>query len=100
MVFLLFSYQGDFPVATTILSSKGQVIIPKPIRTAHKWKPGQKLRVVDRDDGVLLKPASPFPETTIEEVSGCLNYKGKAKSLAEMEKAIAKGVKETFIDSD
>ncbi len=87
-------------MATTIISSKGQVIIPKPIRTAHNWKPGQKLLVVDARDGILLKPVSPFPETTIEEVAGCLNYKGKAKTLAEMEAAIAKGVKETFNDSD
>lgn len=83
---------------TTVLSSKGQIIIPKPIRNAHNWKPGQKLEVIDSADGILLKPASPFPATTVEEVSGSLPYKGKPKSLAEMEEAIAKGVKETNRD--
>lgn len=35
-----------------------------------------------------------FPETTLEEVAGCLEYKGEAKTLEEMEAAIAKGVVE------
>ena len=87
-------------MATTVISSKGQVIIPKPIREGHHWKPGQRLEVIDSGDGILLKPASPFPKTSVEEVSGCLNYKGKAKSLAEMEEAIARGVKETFCGRD
>ncbi|MEW6426873.1 MAG: AbrB/MazE/SpoVT family DNA-binding domain-containing protein [Thermodesulfobacteriota bacterium] len=87
-------------MATTVLSSKGQVIIPKPVRNAHHWKPGQRLEVIDSGDGILLKPASPFPATTIEEVSGCLDYRGGPKTLAEMEEAVAKGVKETFRDSD
>ena len=81
---------------TTVLSSKGQVIIPKPIREARHWGPGQRLEVVESKEGILLKPANPFPPTTIEEVSGCLDYQGKAKTLAEMETAIAKGVRETF----
>lgn len=87
-------------MATTVLSSKGQIIIPKPIRNAHHWKPGQRLEVIDSVDGILLKPARPFPETTVEEVSGCLDYHGEPKTLAEMEAAIAKGVKETFRDRD
>jgi len=83
---------------TTTLSSKGQVIIPKPLRDAHNWKPGQQLEVIESGDGILLKPAEPFPKTTLADVAGCLTYKGKAKTLAEMEEAIAKGVKETFRD--
>jgi AbrB family looped-hinge helix DNA binding protein len=83
---------------TTTLSSKGQVIIPKPVRDAHQWKPGQRLEVIDTDNGILLKTAEPFPETTIADVAGCLRYQGKAKTLTEMEQAIAKGVKETFGD--
>lgn len=83
---------------TTILSSKGQIIIPKPVREARHWKPGQRLEVVESDNGILLKTAEPFPETTIADVAGCLSYRGKAKTLAEMEAAIAKGVKETTRD--
>jgi len=78
---------------TTKLSSKGQVIIPKEIRTRHHWDPGQKLQAIDTDEGILLRPASPFPETTLKEVASCLSYKGKAKTLEEMEMAVKKGAR-------
>jgi AbrB family looped-hinge helix DNA binding protein len=78
---------------TTKLSSKGQVIIPKEIRNRHHWESGQELQAIDTDDGILLRPASPFPETTLKDVSSCLAYSGKPKSLEEMEAAIKKGVR-------
>ena len=81
---------------TTKLSSKGQVIIPKPLRTAHRWSVGQELVVVDLGDGILLKPKAPFPETTIDNVASCLRDKAKTKSLRDMEIAIEKGVKEKY----
>lgn len=83
---------------TTKLSSKGQVIIPKSLRVRHHWEPGQELTAIDTGDGVLLRPASPFPETSLREVASCLHYKGKAKTLAEMEKAIEKGARESGHD--
>jgi AbrB family looped-hinge helix DNA binding protein len=79
---------------TTKLSSKGQVIIPKSVRAARGWEAGQALVVIDCADGVLLKPAAPFPETLIEEVGGCLRFKGEAKSLKDMEDAIRRGALE------
>ncbi len=85
---------------TTRLSSKGQVIIPKPVRTAHHWQPGQELIVIDTGDGVLLKPKQPFQESRIEEVASCLNYTGTAKSQQDMERAIKQGAKESTHDSD
>jgi AbrB family looped-hinge helix DNA binding protein len=85
---------------TTKLSSKGQVIIPKPFRTAHRWEPGQELVVIDTGDGVLLKPKTPFHETNIEDVASCLRYAGEPKTLNDMEQAIRQGVKERLRDSD
>jgi AbrB family looped-hinge helix DNA binding protein len=82
----------------TVLSSKGQVIIPKPIRNAHHWQPGQRLEVVDAGEGILLRPAETFPATTLAEVAGCLPYQGKAKTLAEMAEAIRKGAREAGRD--
>jgi len=79
---------------TTRLSSKGQLIIPKPIRHRHGWDTGQELEVIDTEQGVFLKTKSPFPETTLDEVAGSLAYRGKARSLAEMDQAIAMGVKD------
>lgn len=82
----------------TRLSSKGQVIIPKPLRAAHRWEPGQELIAIDVGDGILLKPKKPFQETALAEVAGCLKYQGKPKSLDEMENAIQQGIMEHWHD--
>ncbi|MBL7003392.1 MAG: AbrB/MazE/SpoVT family DNA-binding domain-containing protein [Gammaproteobacteria bacterium] len=82
---------------TTKLSSKGQVIIPKPLRTEHHWNTGQELIVVDVGDGILLKPKTPFPETNIDDVASCLQFKGKTKTLSDFEFAIKKRIKEKYL---
>ena len=82
---------------TTKLSSKGQVIIPKFIRTSHNWMPGQDLVVIEMEDGVLLKPKTPFPPTTLKEVAAILMYQGEPKTLEDMQNAIKKGIKEKFL---
>ncbi len=81
---------------TTKLSSKGQVIIPKPLRTAHHWETGQELVVIDVGDGILLKPKTPFPESSIDDVASCLKFKGKSKTLDDMERAIRKGIRDKY----
>jgi AbrB family looped-hinge helix DNA binding protein len=79
---------------TTRLSSKGQVILPKAVREARNWQPGTEFTVEEVDDGVLLRPIKPFKPTTLDEVVGCTGYRGPARSLDDMERAIARGVKE------
>jgi len=81
---------------TTKLSSKGQVIIPKPLRTAHHWETGQELVVIDVGDGVLLKPKTPFPESSINDVASCLKFKGKTKTMDDMEQAIRKEIQKKY----
>ena len=49
--------------ATTIISTKGQVILPKAIRQQRQWDVGTRLGVEDTKDGVLLRRAPVFPET-------------------------------------
>ena len=79
---------------TTKLSSKGQVVIPGPLRKSHHWKAGQKLVVIDVGDGILLKSAAVFEETQINDVASCLKFTGEARSLEDMELAILKGIEE------
>lgn len=82
----------------TQLSNTGQVIIPKALRDAHRWEAGQELIAIDMGDGILLKAKKPFRETTLENVAGCLKYRGKPKSLDELEDAIRQGVEEQWHD--
>jgi AbrB family looped-hinge helix DNA binding protein len=79
---------------TTRLSTQGQIVLPKSVRTAHAWGPGTEFAVEETREGILLRPARLFPRTTLDQVVGCLRYKGKAKTLKEMDDAIRRGVME------
>lgn len=85
-------------MTTTVLSCKGQVIIPKPVRAAHHWDAGERLVVIDTADGVLLRPLSRFAPTTLDQVAGSLKWHGPAKSIEEMDAAIARGAGEPLND--
>lgn len=73
---------------TITVSTKGQVILPSAIRQRRDWSAGTRLTVEETADGVLLKPAPAFVETRPEDVFGALPYKGKPKSIAEMDAGV------------
>lgn len=75
--------------ATTTVSTKGQVILPKAIREHRRWKPGTRLSVEETADGVLLKATPLFPERTAEELFGSLKHKGAPLSVEDMDAAVA-----------
>jgi bifunctional DNA-binding transcriptional regulator/antitoxin component of YhaV-PrlF toxin-antitoxin module len=72
----------------TKLSSKGQVALPRAIREAKAWRAGQILEVVNTCEGVLLKSVKRFEATTLDDVVGCLAYRGRRKSIAELDAAV------------
>jgi AbrB family looped-hinge helix DNA binding protein len=74
---------------TTIVSTKGQVILPKVIREQRHWAAGTELVVEDTPDGVLLTARPAFTPTNPKDVFGSLSYKGPAKSIVEMKEGIA-----------
>lgn len=81
-------------MSTTKLSSKGQIILPKAVRDAHRWAPGTEFSVETLDEGVLLRPLHPFGKTNLEQVAGYLRRRGaKARSVEEMDASIAKNVR-------
>ena len=48
-------------VATTKLSSRGQVVIPEEIRQALHFEVGTKFVVIGKGDTIILKSISPPP---------------------------------------
>ena len=78
---------------TTTVSTKGQVILPKAIRQRRHWERGTRLVVEDTAEGVLLKAAPVFAPTRPEDVAGMLAYRGRPKTLEEMDAAITAEVK-------
>lgn len=74
---------------TTVVSTKGQVILPKAIREQRHWPAGTRLTIENTPEGVVLKPMSLFPETSVAALFGSLAYKGPAKSIVGMDEAVA-----------
>jgi AbrB family looped-hinge helix DNA binding protein len=79
-----------FMSSRTQLSAKGQIVIPKRLRDAHDWQPGTAFEVIDRPDGVLLRPTTPMAKRlTLAEFRALLpRHQGPAVPLEDMEAAI------------
>ena len=67
-------------MATTRLSTKGQLILPKEIRERHRWKAGTEFEIIEASEGLLLRPVIALPATTLDEVIGSANYEGPPPS--------------------
>jgi AbrB family looped-hinge helix DNA binding protein len=66
---------------TTIVTTKGQVVIPSRIRRKYNIKKGTKLYVEERGDYIVLKPIT---EEYFEKLAGILPTKGKlSKALLQ-----------------
>lgn len=71
-------------VATTKMSSKGQVVIPEDIRLKLKLKAGSQFVVVGKDDIVILKSiAAP----SMEDLGSLLANARKQAKIAGMKRA-------------
>jgi AbrB family looped-hinge helix DNA binding protein len=82
--------------ATTVVSTKGQVILPKPIRDSKGWGAGKELIVEETRDGVLLRAVRPFPLTKAEAVFGSLSHHGKQLSDEDIEEALRAAAKRRY----
>jgi AbrB family looped-hinge helix DNA binding protein len=76
----------------TVMSNKGQVIIPKAMRDGRLWRTGTRLEVLDTPDGVLMRP--PPADVEIPLGSGLaairrrIAYAGPVVSLEAMDAAL------------
>ncbi|BCX89422.1 antitoxin PrlF [Methylomarinovum tepidoasis] len=70
----------------SILTSKGQVTIPKSIRDALKMAPGDKIEFILRDGEVILVPLR-----SVRSLKGMLPAPERPVSLEEMEQAVEQG---------
>ena len=77
----------------TVVSTKGQIILPKAIREKRQWAAGTRLTIEETAEGVLLRASPIFPETTLDEVFGSMRYDGPALSLEDMDAAVMREAK-------
>jgi AbrB family looped-hinge helix DNA binding protein len=77
-------------MASTRLSTKGQVVLPSDIRTAMNWTPGMQLDIERQGDTVVLRASRRLPEKVLDprQVAGMLKWHGKTFSIEEMDDAI------------
>ena len=69
------------------VSPKGQILIPKKIRDRYGVKPGHKVQLLERDDGIVIKAV---PEDPIEAACGFLegNFSLTADLIEEHEREL------------
>ena len=79
--------------ASTKISSKGQVVIPKDVRDRYRFVAGEALDVINRPDGVLLRKRAPKNAASFDEITARIRsrvaYDGPAVSIEEMNETIA-----------
>lgn len=78
----------------TLMSSKGQVIIPKSLREALHWHAGTRLEVKDTAGGLLLTLVPPQQKAPLPQglaaIRRRIGYTGPVRSVEDMADAIAK----------
>ncbi|MBV8970884.1 MAG: AbrB/MazE/SpoVT family DNA-binding domain-containing protein [Sphingomonadaceae bacterium] len=65
------------------ITGDGRVTLPADVRARRQWDTGTRLIVEDRPDGVLLRTV------TVDDLFGSAGYTGPAKTIEEMDEAIA-----------
>ena len=75
-------------MTTTVVTTKGQIVIPSKIRQRLKIKRGTKLYIEERGDELILKPVTP---EYFEKIAGILPTKGKLSKALLEERAKDKG---------
>ena len=79
-------------LATTKMSSKGQIVIPEEVRKRLNLKTGAQFVVVGEDDVVILKVISPPSLQEFDDLIVKARREAKAAGLkqADIQEAIAK----------
>lgn len=74
---------------TLILSSKGQLVIPAPLRRKLGMGPGSVIEVIEEEGGIKLKVVRAIPKQNITELAGMVKAvsKGKRRSLDDFDAA-------------
>jgi AbrB family looped-hinge helix DNA binding protein len=64
----------------TVVTAKGQIVIPSKIRRRLNIKKGTRLSIVERGNEIILRPLT---EDYFESMAGVLNTKGSPSKDAD-----------------
>ena len=69
-------------MATTTVSSKGQIVIPRHLREKHRLEAGVRLQVSEAKDGLLLSPIKARRQSIAR--TGWRSLRGAAKGTGAL----------------
>jgi len=76
---------------TTCITTKGQIVIPKDIRSRMGWNPGTRLQIETRGESVTLRPVNgDTARAWLDDIAGCVV---KGDPLGDLEKEHREEVK-------
>jgi antitoxin PrlF len=73
-------------VATAMITSKGQITIPKSVRMQLKLEAGHRVEFIETDAGFLVKPAT----RDIRSIKRILPQPRRAVSIDDMNRGISR----------
>jgi antitoxin PrlF len=73
-------------VATATITSKGQITLPKAVRTKLGLEAGHRVEFIETDAGFLVKPAT----RDIRLLKGILPKPRRAVTIEDMNKSLAR----------
>ena len=73
-------------MASATITSKGQITIPKSVRTKLKLEAGHRVEFIETDGGFLVKPAT----RDIRSLKGILPKPRRAVSIEGMNRSISR----------
>ena len=79
-------------MASSTITSKGQMTIPKPIRDRFRLRAGDRVDFVVEDNRIVMIPA----KLHIRDIVGLLPSPSRAFTIEEMDDAIQEAVAEKY----
>jgi AbrB family looped-hinge helix DNA binding protein len=74
-------------MATTTVSSKGQIVIPRHLRERHRLTSGVRLQISETDDGLILSPIR--RSQAVSARTGWRSLRGSAKGTDALKEHLA-----------
>ena len=76
-------------MATTTVSSKGQIVIPRQLREKHRLTAGMRLQVHESDEGLVLAPVKVKRPPRAARDTGWQSLRGCAKGTRALNDHLA-----------
>jgi len=87
----------------TIISAKGQVVLPKAVRDRFNWQAGKKLDVIEHADGITLRARRTRvyrpTEEVIAELAAINPNKGPMVTDEEMHRLVVAAAVKRYDDT-